>query len=302
METNEDIFLAKWLNKDIDTKETDNFNESDEGKVYQRIVDIADTLEIPESFNSEELFNKIQQEKLQKKKATSKLIKLNTLYKVAACMALLASVFYFWKSNDVVYKSNYGEKLTISLPDASQVTLNSKSKITFDNKNWKNERTIFLEGEAFFEVQKGETFTVKTKEGSVTVLGTSFNVNSGNNFLEVKCFTGKVNVVNKNNTNEILTKGLATTFNNNIKENWTFNTAQNSWKEGISRFRETPLPIVLLALENEFNFKFKNIKKYQNEKFSGVFSHKEPQTALKTVLSAMDIKYSTKNNNIILLK
>ncbi len=302
MKDNEDIFLAKWLNNNINKDDKKSFNESVEGKVYEKIITIADELEIPEVFNAEGLFNKIQQQKLNNKKKKFKLISLNTFYKVAAFILLFTSVFYFWKSNDVVHKSNYGEKLAVTLPDNSKVTLNSKSSITFNNKNWNKERTIYLEGEAFFEVKKGEKFTVKTKEGSIIVLGTSFNINSSNHFLEVKCFTGKVNVLNKNKTNKILTKGLATTFNNDKIENWSFDTQESSWKEGISRFREVPLPKVLLALENQFNFNFKNVEKYKNEKFSGVFSHNKPKKALKTVLEAMDIKYTIKNNNIILLK
>ncbi len=302
MKDNEDIFLAKWLNNNIDKDDKKNFNDSVEGKIYEKIITIADELEIPEDFNAEELFNKIQQQKLINRKQKTKLISLNTFYKVAAFILLFTSIFYFWKSNDVIYKSNYGEKLTISLPDNSKVTLNSKSSITFNNENWDKERTIYLEGEAFFEVKKGEKFTVKTKEGSIVVLGTSFNVNSSDSFLEVKCFTGKVNVLNKNKTNKILTKGLATTLNNNKTENWSFDTQESSWKEGVSRFREVPLLKVLLALESQFSFKFKNVEKYKNEKFTGAFSHEEPKTALKTVLEAMDIKYTIKNNNIVLLK
>jgi transmembrane sensor len=42
--------------------------------------------------------------------------------------------------------------------------------------DWSKERTLSLEGEAFFEVQKGSKFSVVTSDGIVEVLGTSFDV------------------------------------------------------------------------------------------------------------------------------
>ena len=66
---------------------------------------------------------------------------------------------------------------TIELPDGSTVTLNANSSVRYQADF--SDRIIFLEGEAFFEVEHLETdasFTVKTTETTTTVLGTSFNV------------------------------------------------------------------------------------------------------------------------------
>jgi len=62
------------------------------------------------------------------------------------------------------------------------VVLNSKSTISFNKTDWKNNRQLTLDGEAYFKVEKGSTFTVNTNNGSVTVLGTQFNVNSTRRF------------------------------------------------------------------------------------------------------------------------
>ena len=72
--------------------------------------------------------------------------------------------------------------------------LNSKSTITFNKHNWDTNRTLELNGEAFFDVEKGNTFTVKTSQGNVSVLGTEFNVNASVDFFRVSCYEGKVKV------------------------------------------------------------------------------------------------------------
>jgi ferric-dicitrate binding protein FerR (iron transport regulator) len=54
--------------------------------------------------------------------------------------------------------------------------LNAASKLSFNEKKWADQRALTLEGEAFFKVQKGQTFSVNTTAGVITVLGTQFNV------------------------------------------------------------------------------------------------------------------------------
>jgi ferric-dicitrate binding protein FerR (iron transport regulator) len=42
--------------------------------------------------------------------------------------------------------------------------------------------------EAYFQVKKGQTFSVNTTDGVVKVLGTHFNVKQRKNYFEVKLF------------------------------------------------------------------------------------------------------------------
>jgi ferric-dicitrate binding protein FerR (iron transport regulator) len=46
--------------------------------------------------------------------------------------------------------------------------------------------------EAYFQVKKGQTFSVNTTDGVVKVLGTHFNVKQRKNYFEVNCFEGLV--------------------------------------------------------------------------------------------------------------
>lgn len=92
------------------------------------------------------------------------------------------------------FKTENGEIASLTLPDNSQVTLNAGSQVVYSGNRFNTRRKIQLTGEAYFKVTKGNTFSVVTTEGTVTVLGTTFNVRSRDEKLSVFCYTGKVKV------------------------------------------------------------------------------------------------------------
>ena len=74
-----------------------------------------------------------------------------------------------------------GQQYQVVLPDQSIVWLNSASSITFPASfEAKNDRTVRLNGEAYFEITKDKKhpFIVKTDKQNIMVLGTHFNVNA----------------------------------------------------------------------------------------------------------------------------
>ena len=75
---------------------------------------------------------------------------------------------------DIPRKGEY----RLVLADGTRVWLNSESSLKYPVAFQGNERKVYLEGEAYFEVSKDEhkPFTVVTGESSIRVLGTSFNV------------------------------------------------------------------------------------------------------------------------------
>ena len=88
---------------------------------------------------------------------------------------------------------------TVELYDGSKVTINSGSKITYNNNFKKAKtRTVELEGEAYFEVTENKKipFIVKTKQMDVEVLGTTFNVEAypERDVTSVILATGKVSI------------------------------------------------------------------------------------------------------------
>lgn len=73
-----------------------------------------------------------------------------------------------------------GETREIILPDNSRITLNAGSALIYPEKFSSTERTVFLSGEAIFEVTHNEAlpFMVNTTDLTIQVHGTTFNVNA----------------------------------------------------------------------------------------------------------------------------
>lgn len=73
-----------------------------------------------------------------------------------------------------------GETREITLSDSSKVLLNAGSVIIFPERFSAAERTVFLSGEAIFEVTHNQNipFTVNTSDLMIQVHGTTFNVNA----------------------------------------------------------------------------------------------------------------------------
>jgi ferric-dicitrate binding protein FerR (iron transport regulator) len=84
--------------------------------------------------------------------------------------------------NNISYNEvsvSYGSKSKIVLPDGTKVSLNSGSKIRYPS-HFENDRSVFIEGEVFFDVKKDakHPFYVNTSDITIKVLGTVFNVKS----------------------------------------------------------------------------------------------------------------------------
>jgi len=93
----------------------------------------------------------------------------------------------------------YGSKSSIELPDNSKVVLNSGSRLEYPDHFGTSDRTVFLHGEAYFDVKrnKNKPFYVKTDEVTIKVLGTQFNVKSypEDNIMETILVSGSVEIL-----------------------------------------------------------------------------------------------------------
>jgi transmembrane sensor len=108
-------------------------------------------------------------------------------------------------------KENTGSKaITIVLPDGSVVQLQPVASIVY-NKQFRENRTIYLTGEADFTVAADQLhpFVVHSSELSTTVLGTFFHVKAipGEDMITVRLNTGKVLVQGVTDKKTVLTPG-----------------------------------------------------------------------------------------------
>jgi ferric-dicitrate binding protein FerR (iron transport regulator) len=93
------------------------------------------------------------------------------------------------KVNYFMIRVPYGSKSTIELPDSSEVVLNSGSSLEYPDHFGATDRTVFLHGEAYFDV--------KTNDATIKVLGTQFNVKSypEENIMETVLVSGSVEIL-----------------------------------------------------------------------------------------------------------
>lgn len=108
----------------------------------------------------------------------------NFLRAAIAAAALLIAVLIGWRldhnrpSEMFEVVAQRGQKSSITLPDGSQVMLNSASSISYSSDYNVTNRDVYLWGEAYFDVADNQNipFIVHTQEMSVRALGTKFNV------------------------------------------------------------------------------------------------------------------------------
>lgn len=297
---NSDNFLARWLNNDLSDKELREFKQSPDFLLYQKIAEKSSELSAPE-FHKEALFNSVKKALSTPKKQKTRLLFNRIMYPVAASIILVLGLFYFMKMPKT-HTTGYGEQATVVLPDNSKVILNSKTTIRYQEDNWGDDRSIELDGEAYFMVEKGSKFTVETKQGNVAVLGTHFNVKNDEDFFEVVCYEGKVQVETPAD-NEVLTQGNAfRKQKDTTPEKWNTRKEEPTWKNGESSFKSVPLKHVIKALENQYKITFDSSKIDTQKKFTGSFTHKNFKIALQTVFVPMKIGTTFRGEKTIVLE
>ncbi len=162
-----------------------------------------------------------------------------------------------------------GADLVHELPDGSIARLNASTSILYD-EDW--DRFLTLSGEAFFEVTKGSTFTVKTRFGSVEVLGTSFNVYARDSVFEVSCKTGKVKVsIPEQQVERELVPGekLAARVDTVFKTSLRLEEI-GTWTTGEFYFSNRPLREVLDEIERQYKTTI-DIRNGDSLRFTGYF-------------------------------
>lgn len=299
-----DAFLAKWIDGLITDAELKKLVNNEDFIAYKKIksgIDVYEQLQKP----LDKTFNGVKAKIKQKNASKTKTIYLYSkiAIAIAASIILFFSITTFFNTNDIEYVSTYGELKTAVLKDGSEVILNAKSQLKYNIKDWKDKREVFLDGEAFFKVTKGNSFTVVTDNGTITVLGTQFNINTNTTFFEVTCYQGKVKV-NSSDKEYILTPNYSVRNVNGVFEEYKVNlSALNpSWINGESRFNRVPLKQVIMAMEKQFNIKFDTSQIDDSVIFTGSFDNKNLSIALESVFETVNIKYTILDKNIILSK
>jgi transmembrane sensor len=288
----ENYDLAKWLAGEMSEAELTAFRQTPEYATYVKIAAYSSQLEAP-GFDADLLY--------QKTISTKKAPKVIPFYqskwmKIAAVFVVLFCLSLFFKTTVTSTEiAQNGKKTSFSLPDNSQIVLNSGSQIKYKKWDWDNNRELNLDGEAYFKVAHGKKFEVNTKLGKVTVLGTQFDVKARNNRFDVTCYEGRVKV-QYNNREVIITKGTLVSFDANYFEKQTINSLKPEWTTNQIDFKKEDIKTIIEELERQYNCKIVLNSKKNTQLFTGTLPANNIKTALEIVTSTFHLKISKFEN------
>lgn len=291
-----EYLIKKWLDNSLTPEELEAFKALDDYEALSKLSNYTKGFKAPEYNQDEALKTVLHQIETKKQSKTNW---LQPVLKIAAILVLCFGAYYYTTTLDTTFTTDFSEKISVELPDHSKVDLNALSSITFNKSDWKNNRNIYLKGEAFFDVEKGSTFNVNTPNGIVSVLGTEFNVKQRDNFFEVTCYEGLVQVSYKNNKTKIKPGESFLVLNDLVINNQTV-YSQPQWLTNTSAFKSLPLKEVIAELERQYNIKVETKNINTDLLFTGRFTHNNLDTALKSITQPLQLTYTKTNQTIIL--
>lgn len=317
--------------------ETENYNHSiDSGKIWNKIKD---------NINSNSAI-----------KLTTTDQRLKEKYKwfsYAAVLVLAIGIFWYTFEYSGLFKTlsayprpvvseyvvPYGSKSKIILSDSTKIWLNSGSKLRFDSDYNLNSRTVYLDGEAFFDVTSNKElpFYVKTNRINVKVYGTKFNVKAfhEDETIETTLISGSVVLEKTNENGDVIQHfklkpnqiasysqklGKITLFSEAEPEHKQSTLQKKSpaiksinpeisqdikmaiaWKDNQLNFKGETFDNLILKLQRWYNVKItlKN-EKLKDYRFTGTFDNETIEQALDALQHTTHFNFTIKENKIII--
>ncbi|KDN54196.1 FecR family protein [Flavobacterium seoulense] len=225
-------------------------------------------------------------------------------------------IIYFGKVNDdkIVYntlKVPYGKRFKLTLSDGTIVNINSGSTLRYPEQfGIKGKRTVYLTGEAFFEVAKDKEhpFIVNANQVDIKVLGTKFNVSAypENPTVNSTLVEGSIQMFEtKNESNAIILKpDQMATWHNNSKTITTkvidtgFYTA---WIQGELAFKDTPFSTIAKIIQRTYDVEIINENSdLARQNFTGTIkiSESSVENILELLKRDTPFNYSINKNTI----
>lgn len=201
----------------------------------------------------------------------------------AVALLLIVSGLYLFNREDSTKQYNTilvppGQRINLILADNSNVWLNANTEFRYPAAFSKKNRTVYLNGEAYFDVSKNKKkpFIVKTGQGDIQVTGTSFNVEAYSRFnsFETSLFEGSVDII-KNDTKLVSLKPnekAILSSNEELVVSKIEDTDEYLWRKGLIAFNDKQLEEILLSLEKYFDIRIQiDAEKLPQHTYTGKF-------------------------------
>jgi len=208
------------------------------------------------------------------------------------------------------FHTGFGETRDIRLSDGSTAHLNSNSALAVRIDGDRRQLTL-LQGEAWFEVSpdKSRPFQVHAEQGSVTALGTAFNVRLHDNRTEVSVTQHSVAVDVQQSGGEtlhtVVGEGRQIVYGSQTGVSHPQNIdAQNvtAWQRGKLVFENRPLGEVIAELNRYHRgYLLINDAEIAERRVNGVFRTDQPLEVLATLETALKLHSTRIGDYLILL-
>ncbi len=248
-------------------------------------------------------------------------IKLSLWYRVAAVLVialLLANLLYQeFKAAEPVYFTSMAPEGSVSqtiLPDGTIIFLNAGSEIKYDVNTESKSREVFINGEAWFDVERNEKkpFIVHTPYYDVKVLGTQFNVKTydEDETVVTTLEEGSIQVLSTENLKlqeDILLEPGEQLIYNKSKRKLNINTVETrlytSWKDNKLIFLSMPFGDLVKLLERKYGVDIEVLESdILKEHYSGTIKNETILEILNIIEHTHPIRYEIQDQKIIIQK
>lgn len=200
-----------------------------------------------------------------------------------------------------------GGGYSLVLADGSRVFLNAASQLKFPVVFAENERRVYLEGEAYFDVvqDKGKSFIVEAGGVEIQVLGTEFDVRAYSEEEEVltTLVEGKVRIAVDETNVALLPSEQAVWIPSKEKMEVKQVDVERfiGWKNGRWVFDKSPICIIMKELSRWYDLKVE----YSNEKskYENFSLNLEKYDDFKQILSFLEetgnVRFALSENTVI---
>lgn len=243
-----------------------------------------------------------------------------TYWAAAASVALLAvCAFMIWRPVPVDSEnpismvraiSTEGEVRKVMLSDSSIVWLKGNSSIVYPEKFHGAERNVTLTGEALFEVSKdpGHPFVIECGSLTARVLGTSFNIRTNKDDIEVLVLTGKVGLSSRgNNPGLIVHPNQKAVYKESQNQMAVIEAREREKMEKIAkteynmRFHATRMEEIIQKIELKFNVQVSvSDPRLNNCTITADFTDQSLVKTLSMICQTLQIEYAIDDQQVTL--
>ncbi|KAF2990470.1 FecR domain-containing protein [Methylocystis sp. MJC1] len=248
----------------------------------------------------------LRPEKARAKAAASR---RRTAFFASAMLAASLAFVLLWGELSLLLRADFrtatGETRTVTLNDGSRVHLGAKSAIAVNYREAERKVTL-IEGEGWFEAtpDASRPFVVAAASGSVTALGTTFDIALIGDKARVTVAANRVAISNRGDA-EIVSEGQQSVFGPGVsisKPTAVDVNDETAWRWGKLIFRNRPLGEVVATLARYHQgYLLTPNEAVRQLRVSGVFDVDDPLGALETIEQSLNIRATRLTNYFVIL-